>query len=99
MIVIEVAFFISILLDVAGADDSGRKEKMPKALNFCGFMLGHTMNNCMTVIELGESHYIMIIIWLSKDGELSKNTCGLNKKVLFITSLRGQLSKKCLPLF
>ena len=53
MIVIEVAFFISILLDVAGADDSGRKEKMPKALDYCGFVLGRTANSCMTVIELG----------------------------------------------
>ena len=51
MIVIEVAFFISILPDAAGADDGRRKEKMPKALDDCGFVLGHAAKSCMTVIE------------------------------------------------
>ncbi len=61
MIVIEVAFFISILLDVAGADDGRRKEKMPKALDYCGFMLGCAVNNCMTVIELYHDHDVKVI--------------------------------------
>ena len=52
MIVIEVAFFISILRDATGADEGRRKEKVPKALNYCGSVLGHTSNSCMTVIEL-----------------------------------------------
>ena len=61
MIVIEVAFFISILLDAAGADDGRRKEKMPKALDYCGFVLGHAVKSCMTVIELEESRYNMVV--------------------------------------
>ena len=49
--VIEVALFISISLDAAGAEENERKEMMPKVYSTCCYILGHMMNNYMTVIE------------------------------------------------
>lgn len=38
---IEVALFISNLPDVSGAEESRRKEKVPKGQDSCSFVLGH----------------------------------------------------------
>ena len=41
---------MSSFLDVAGTVEEKRKEKTPKESEGCDRILGHTVNNCMTVI-------------------------------------------------
>lgn len=49
---IEVADFISSLLDVAGTGEKRRKESPPKEYISVGVFLGHGVNNFMTVITI-----------------------------------------------
>ncbi len=51
MELVEVAFSISRDMDVAGTGEVFGKEKTPKGETVCTFFLGHTVKNCMTVIE------------------------------------------------
>ena len=47
---IEVASFISTMWDVSGTDEYIEKEKMPKGYDTWIILLGHSMNNTVTVI-------------------------------------------------
>ncbi len=47
---VEVAYQISILVDVSGTDEIRRKGVTPKEYISCVYVLGHMVNNHMTVI-------------------------------------------------
>lgn len=47
---VEVAYQISILVDVSGTDEIRRKGVTPKEHISCVYVLGHMVNNHMTVI-------------------------------------------------
>lgn len=47
---IEVAYYKSILSDVAGTEEGRRKGNMPKERNSCSSDLGRAVNSRMTVI-------------------------------------------------
>lgn len=49
---IEVAFFMSTRIDATGAGERREKGKMPKEEMTWKSNLGHTVNNCMTVIRI-----------------------------------------------
>ncbi len=51
MELIEVAFSISKDMDVAGTGEVTGKEKTSTGYTVSTFFLGHTVNNCMSVIE------------------------------------------------
>ena len=46
------AFFKSILQDMADIVECNRKEKVPKLRQSCKALVGHIVNNYMTVINL-----------------------------------------------
>lgn len=54
---VEVAYYISILMDMAGIDEIRKKDDTPKGYFPVGIFLGHMVKSHMTVIFI-------------KDGEL-----------------------------
>ena len=51
LIKIEVAFFMSTLIDATGAGDRREKGMTPKEEMTCNSILGHAVKSCMTVIR------------------------------------------------
>lgn len=54
---VEVAYFISTVLDVADTEDETGKGNMPKESGDCNQVLGLAVNSCMTVITYVMGRY------------------------------------------